>query len=269
MAPNSSIQKLKDKSFVLNLDIKAADIQKEYQQTLKSIQANFETKGFRKGKAPLSVVESQVSPQKIFEEVASHLISHRYSDAVKDHQLKPITQPQVKFKNKNPDLEHDWQIEITGSEMPEINLDPNYLKEIKSINKDKTLSDDNAKLDKILQTLVKHSKLDLPEILIQSDLQHHLSHLIDQANQAGITVQQYLESRKQTLEDYQSELKKRIIQEWTINLAITQITKDNKIEVTEADTKDLLAKNPALSQNTNMLYYLLTQQKVLEFLKKQ
>ena len=109
----------------------------------------------------------------------------------------------------------------------------------------------------------------LPEILIQSDLQHHLSHLIDQANQAGITVQQYLESRKQTLEDYQSELKKRIIQEWTINLAITQIAKDNKIEVTEADTKDLLTKNPALSQNTNMLYYLLTQQKVLEFLKKQ
>ena len=104
MTPNSSIQKLKDKSFVLNLNIKVADIQKEYQQTLKSIQANFETKGFRKGKAPLSVVESQVSPQKIFEEVASHLISHRYSDAVKDHQLKPIIQPQVKFKNKNPDL---------------------------------------------------------------------------------------------------------------------------------------------------------------------
>ena len=69
MTPNSSIQKLKDKSFVLNLNIKVADIQKEYQQTLKSIQANFETKGFRKGKAPLSVVESQVSPQKIFEEV--------------------------------------------------------------------------------------------------------------------------------------------------------------------------------------------------------
>jgi len=153
--------------------------------------------------------------------------------------------------------------------LPKISLNQGYLKEIKSINQDKSIPDDNAKLDKIIQALVKHSKLDLPEILIQSDLQHHLSHLIDQANQAGITVQQYLESHKQTLENYQDELKKRIVQEWTINLAITQIAKDNKIEVSESETKDLLAKNPSLSQNTNMLYYLLTQQKVFEFLKKQ
>ncbi|HNZ84465.1 MAG TPA: trigger factor [Candidatus Woesebacteria bacterium] len=269
MTPNSSIQKLKDKSFILNLEIKVEDIRQEYQKTLKSIQLNFETKGFRKGKAPLDVVESQISPQKIFEEVATNLISYQYSDAVKDHHLRPITQPQIKFKTKNPDLEHSWQIEITGSELPKISLNQGYLKEIKSINQDKSIPDDNAKLDKIIQALVKHSKLDLPEILIQSDLQHHLSHLIDQANQAGITVQQYLESHKQTLENYQDELKKRIVQEWTINLAITQIAKDNKIEVSESETKDLLAKNPSLSQNTNMLYYLLTQQKVFEFLKKQ
>jgi len=85
MTPNSSIQKLKDKSFILNLEIKVEDIRQEYQKTLKSIQLNFETKGFRKGKAPLDVVESQISPQKIFEEVATNLISYQYSDAVKDY----------------------------------------------------------------------------------------------------------------------------------------------------------------------------------------
>ncbi len=269
MKPNSPIQKLKDKSFILNLEIKVKDIKEEYQKTLKSLQSNFETKGFRKGKAPLSVVESQISPEKIFEEVASHLISHRYSNAVTENKLKPITQPQIKFKNNNPDFDHDWQVEITGSELPEIELNPEYLKEVKTINQDKTIKDNNARLDKIIQSIVKHSKLDLPEILIQSDVQHQLSHLVDQANQAGITVQQYLESRKQTLEDYQNDLKKRITQEWTINLAITQIAKNNKIEISDTEIKDLLAKNPQLSQNTNMVYYLLTQQKVFEFLKKQ
>jgi FKBP-type peptidyl-prolyl cis-trans isomerase (trigger factor) len=53
-----------------------------------------------------------------------------------------------------------------------------------------------------------------------------------------------------------------------VNLAISKIAKDNKIEVSEAEIKDILDKNPALSQNINMVYYLLTQQKVFEFLKK-
>jgi len=268
MKQNSPIQKNKDKTFILNFEIKKEDIQNEYKEHLHSAQANFETKGFRKGKAPLEVVEAQISPEKMFEETASHLISHYYSDAVKANDLKPVIQPQIKFKNEHPDFEHDWQIEITGCELPEIELKDKYLDEVKKVNADKTITDDNKRMDQIVQTLIKNAKLDLPEILIESDLQSHLSGLIDQANQAGITVQQYLESQKQTLDSYKESLKKRIIEEWTINLSISKIAKDNKIEVSEAEVKDVLTKNPALSQNINMIYYLMTQQKVFEFLKK-
>ena len=268
MKQNSPIQKLSNKTFILNLEIPVSDIQKEYQEHLKSFQANFETKGFRKGKAPLEVVESNISPEKMFEEVASHLISHVYGHAIDEHQLKPIIQPQVKFKNEKPDFEHDWQIEITSCELPEIELKDKYLEEIKKINTDKTITDENQRMDQIVKALVKNTKLDLPEILIESDLQSHLSGLIEQTTQAGITVQQYLESQKQTLENYQDNLKKRIIEEWTINLAISKIAKDNKIEVSEEEVKDIVTKNPNLGSNINMVYYLLTQQKVFDFLKK-
>jgi FKBP-type peptidyl-prolyl cis-trans isomerase (trigger factor) len=269
MKQNSSIQKLKDKTFTLQLEIKVEDIKNEYQKQLKIVQANFESKGFRKGKAPLEVVEANISPEKLFEEVASHLISDVYSKAIKDNDLKPITQPQVKFKNENPDLEHDWQIEITSCELPEIELDKKYLSEVTKINTNKKITDDNQKMDQIIKSIIDNSKLELPKILIESDLQSHLSGLINQASQAGITVQQYLESQKQTLEEYKENLRKKIIQEWTVNLAISKIAKDNKIEVSETEIKDLLSKNPALSKNINMVYYLLTQQKVFEFLKKQ
>jgi trigger factor len=268
MKPNSSIQKLKDKTFVLNLEIDQQDIQKEYQETLQSIQKNFETKGFRKGKAPLDVVKDSVSSEKIFEEVASHVISHAYSEAIKTNDLKPIIQPIVKFKGGQPDLDHSWQVEITSCELPEIELSEKYHSEVKKVNEDKDIKDENQRMDKIIKILIDNAKTTLPDILIDSDLQSHLSGLIDQANQAGITVNQYLESQKQTLESYKENLKKRIIDEWTINLSINKIAKDNKIEVSEDEVKTILTQNPSLSKNINMIYYLLTQQKVFEFLKK-
>lgn len=268
MKPNSQIQKLKDKTFVLNLTIDQKEIQDEYQKTLVLFQKDFETKGFRKGKAPLSVVKDSISPQNLFEEVASHLISHIYSEAIKTNNLKPIIQPQIKFKNEHPDFDHDWEVEITSCELPEIELNEKYQVEIKKINSNKDIKDENQKMDQIIKALINNAKLTLPEILIESDLQSHLSGLVDQANQAGITVTQYLESQKQTLDGYKENLKKRIIDEWTINLSINKIAKDNKIEVTEDEVKTILAKNPSLSKNINMVYYLLTQQKVFDFLKK-
>ncbi|MDD2483212.1 MAG: hypothetical protein PHE71_02985, partial [Candidatus Shapirobacteria bacterium] len=71
-----------------------------------------------------------------------------------------------------------------------------------------------------------------------------------------------------TLEQYKENLKKQLIKEWTLNLSITQIAKEQKIEVTKTEVTDIAKTNPSLGQNVNFIYYLLTQQKVFDFLKK-
>ena len=265
---STTLQKQDNKTFTLQLEIKVDDIKKEYQEHLRQFQSNFETKGFRKGKAPLDVVEQNINPEKLFEEVASHLISHAYSDKIKEHELKPIIQPQIKFINKDVDFDHDWQVEITSCELPEIKLDQKYLEEVKKINSNKEISDDNQKMEKILDVLVKNGQVDLPELLIESDIQNQLTQLVDQARQAGITVNDYLKNKGLTLEQYKDNLQKQITKEWTINLSISKIAKDQKIEITDKEVADITASNPGLNQNINFVYYLLTQQKVFDFLKK-
>ena len=263
----SDLKKQDNKLFTLNLEIKLSDIKKEYQEHLKHFQANFETKGFRKGKAPLDVVEQNISPGKLFEEVASHLISHVYGEKIKEYELKPIVQPQIKFTNKDVDFDHDWQVEITSCELPDIKLNDKYLSEIKNINSDKEITDENKKIEKIIDALVKNGQVELPEILIESDTQNQLTQLIDQSRQAGISVSDYLKNKGLTLEQYKENLKKQLTKEWTLNLAITQIAKEQKIEVSEKEVTDISTSNPSLNQNTNFIYYLLTQQKVFDFLK--
>ena len=269
MKTNSvDLKKQDNKVFTLIVEIKNADIKKEYQEHLKHFQANFETKGFWKGKVPLDVVEQNISGEKLFEEVASHLISHTYGEKIKEHGLKPIVQPQVKFINKDVDFDHDWQVEITSCELPEIKLNEKYLAEVKKINSDKTITDENQKIEKIIDSLVNNGQVELPEILIESDIQNQLSQLIDQARQAGISVNDYLKNKSLTLEQYKENLKKQLTKEWTLNLAITQIAKEQKIEVLEKEVTEIANTNPSLGQNKNFIYYLLTQQKVFDFLKK-
>ena len=260
------IIKQKDKTFILNIKLNQAEIESTYQSVLKSLQADFETKGFRKGKAPLSVVKENYNETKIIEEVLTHLVSDKYTQLVKENDLHPIIQPQVKVLNPPVIFGKDWEIEITGCELPDIKLETKYVEDIKKINASK--DNDNQKLTATMDALIKHSTVELPEILIHADVENKLSQLVDQTQQAGLTVTQYLKSRNQTLEQYQSQLHVQVKNEWITNLCIDSIAKNNQIEVSQKEVDELVTKNPQLSKNINLVYYLLTQQKVFDYLKK-
>jgi hypothetical protein len=51
-------------------------------------------------------------------------------------------------------------------------------------------------------------------------------------------------------------------------LAIDSIAREQKLTVNEEEVKTLVAKNQQLASNLNLVYYLLTQQKVFDYLKK-
>ena len=255
-----------NKTFTINLTLKKDSIQHEYQHLLSHAQSDFESKGFRKGKVPLDMVKSQLSEQKVIEEIMSHLLSHAYGEKIKEYKLKPVVQPQIKVLNPPISLEADWQIELTGCELPDITIDKKYIEEVKKINTSK--DNDETKLNQTIGILIKHSQTDIPDILIQADVENKLTQLVDQVNQAGLTVDQYLKNRQQTLEEYQQELAGKIKQEWITNLAINQIAKEQNLIVEEKEVTEITGKNPSLKSNPNLVYYLLTQQKVFDFLKK-
>lgn len=248
---------MKTNTFTFDITVPVEDIQKEYQHTLKLIQADFETKGFRKGKAPIDVVEQNLSKEKLIEEVVNHLLSHIYEQKIKENNLKPIIQPQIKIKNPPLTLDKEWQIEITGCELPEIKIDEKFFDEVKK----------EENIDKIIESLTKASQVDLPSILIDHDIENRLSQLVDQTNQAGITITQYFQNRKQTLEQYKESLKEQITKEWTLNLAINKIATEQKIEISQQEVQEITTKNPALSSNLNLVYFFLTQQKVFAYLQ--
>lgn len=266
MKTNHQFKQSKDKSFVIELTLAAADIQHEYHHVLEEIQQNFEKKGFRKGKAPLDVVEQNISPQTVIEEVLNHLLPEAYRDIVEEHQLKPITEPNIKIKNEKLSLDSDWNLELESTELPPITLSLKLYTDIKKLNLDKKL-DKKAKTEEIVKLILQHSQLEMPEILLNHDVNRRLSDLVDQLQSAQLSLDQYLKNKNTTLPQYRQELEKQVKNDWTLNLAINQIAIDQKLKITDEEAKSIYEKSPELKNDPNLVYYLLTQQKVIDYLQ--
>lgn len=262
----NELKKLPDKTFVLTVTLPQKNILSEYQNLVKKVAQNFETKGFRKGKAPLDVVEKQISSEKITEEVVETLLSRAYREKSKQYDLHPITNPQIKLLNPPLTLEKDWQFEITSCETPQVKIDTKYLDKIKTANSQKNNSKEES-TNKILDIISASSSLDLPQIIIDNEIDHRLSHLIEQINKANLTLEKYFQSNNTNQKDYIKEQTTLIKKEWTLNLALDQIAFDQKIEVSSQEVENV-AKNypPDTKIDLNLLNYLIRQQKTLEYL---
>ncbi len=245
MTTNNQLKINDDQSFVYRFTFSKAKILAEKQKVLLTIQKNFKTKGFRPGKVPLNIIEQQTSPSDLIEELISKLISPTYSSRIKKDKLKPIVQPQIKFLNPPISLDKDWQFEIIACQLPKLELKKDYQSQIKNLKS----KDDTDKMNQIVQTLIKSSQVNLPQILIDIDVQKQLSSLVNQTQQAGLTIDQYFQSQKTNLQDYRQRLSQQIKDRWILNLALNKIAETEKITV--------IPRN-----------HLTLQQKTLDFLKK-
>lgn len=266
MKTNHQFKQLKDKSFTIELTLGADDIKKEYQHVLGEIQGNFEKKGFRKGKAPLDVVEQNISPQAVIEEVLNHLLPKAYKQVVEEHKLKPVTEPTIKIKTEKLSLDTDWALELESAELPDVKIDPIFFAEVKKLNKDSKI-EKKTKMDLIITLFSKYTKVELPAVLLNNDVNRRLSDLVEQSQSANLTVEQYLKNKNITLPQYREEQEKQVKNDWALNLGINQIAIDQKITVQKAEIEDIFFKSPELKNDPNLVYFLLTQQKVLDYLQ--
>lgn len=265
MKTNAKITNNKDKSFSLTFSVSVDEIKKEYNHTLSHVAADFETKGFRKGKAPLDVVKNSISSEKMLDEVVNHVLSEKYDEIIKDNNLKPATQPAVKILNPPFTLDKEWQIEITGAQIPDITIDKKAYAEIKKINAD-TKVEKEKKTDAIMKVVLENSKSEIAKIILDNEVDRKLTNLVDQIQKAGLTFDSYLKNKNQTSEQLRHELEHQATDEWMLNLAIAQISSEQKLDPTPEEVKDIVSKNPSLQNNPSLVVYLLTQQKVINYL---
>jgi len=90
-----SVEKLPNSEAVLEVDVTWDEMEKASEKAYRKIVKQIDVQGFRRGKAPRSIVERKVGKEAIYQEGLDELISEIYRNTLKEHELTPITQPKL------------------------------------------------------------------------------------------------------------------------------------------------------------------------------
>lgn len=88
------------------------DLAKIKKHALEILQRDVEAPGFRKGKAPLNVVEKQMGANRVQAEVMEEAVNHLYSEGMIQQNMRPLGQPKVEIKKFTPYTEIEFTAEV-------------------------------------------------------------------------------------------------------------------------------------------------------------
>ncbi len=269
-----NLEKKEDNSFVLETTVSAKSVDEKYKEVVNKEAKKADLKGFRKGKAPVKLVEEKIGKENLINLVLEEIIKEIYPQAIKEHDLNPIIPPKVKLINIKKG--EDWQINFISSELPSIKVDDlkEKIKEANAENKiwtpDKEDKSENKKeqenkdkqIQKIIEIILESVEVNLPEVLIEQELNRKMVNLIDQVNQAGMKLEDYLSTKGTSVEEIKKQFRQEIANNWKIDLTLEELAESENIQVSEEDVQ----KIEKSKMNPYLAAKILRRQKTLEHL---
>ena len=227
----AGIDRKKDGTIELTIVIpwdKAAKAQAEIETDLIK---NVSLAGFRKGQAPKHIAKEKLNQELVREEVLKKIVGTAYNEAIKTYNLNPIISPRVHIETFADGTDIIFTAET--AEEPEVIL-KDYKNEVKNLTaKSKIIipgkEEARVSLDEILSLVLKTAEVKIPDILVENEVSRLLSQMLDELKKLGLTLDQYLESRKTDPEKLRLEYKSKAENDLKIEFILRKIADSEKI----------------------------------------
>ena len=149
-----SISKLERR---MQVQVPAERVSKEIAARLKKLSRTARLKGFRPGKAPLTVIRQQFGMQ-VHREVIGELLQSSFAEAVTERQLSPAGNPRIEPQSigEGQDLKYVATFEV----LPDVALQPIESLEIERISAEVTDGDVDAMIERLRKQQMKYTSVD-------------------------------------------------------------------------------------------------------------
>jgi FKBP-type peptidyl-prolyl cis-trans isomerase (trigger factor) len=270
----ATLEKQQDGTIKLTIIILKEDIKKVHEETLSEYAKNAKVDGFRKGKAPQSLILDKVDNEKVKEEVFKKLLPQAYSQAIQANNIKPIMNPKIHIEKMDEDK--NWEFTALTCEMPDVDLGA-YKESVKKITvKSKIIipgqEQKKPENTEVIKALLESVKTKIPGILVEQEADRLLSQLLNDIKKLGLSLDQYLASTNRTPEDIRAEYGKRAEEDMKLEFALQRISETEKIVIGQKEIDEAIQKakdddeRKSLESNRYLLASILRQQKTLDFL---
>ena len=90
-----SVETLPSSEAVVQVDFSWEELEKASDKAYRKLVQKVDIQGFRRGKAPRSLVERKLGKEYIYQEGLDELMTETYRGAIKEHNIVPLTQPEL------------------------------------------------------------------------------------------------------------------------------------------------------------------------------
>jgi trigger factor len=240
----------------LEITVPVSDLKAVYENILADLVSNSTVTGFRPGKAPKEKVLESLDTGKLNGEVVNKALQTFYPQALKEHHILPAGNPRVEIKQF--DLDKDFIFIARVPQKPEIEIGDyaTVLKKTLKERKEASRAEKEEKLKKgesigdvhdhlhpsdVVQALLEVSKLEIAEIMIEEETNRMLSRLLEQAEQVGLSLDQYLQAQGKTAEQLRADYDKISEQTIKAEFILAELVKKSAIEVGDEEVRQAIA----------------------------
>lgn len=265
-----------DGTIEMTIVIPWAEAKKAQEEIEEELTKQVKIAGFRPGQAPKKIAKAKLNPELVREEMLKKVVGKAYNDAIKRHNINPLITPRVHIEVFTEGTDIIFMAETC--EEPEIELGKYKDAIAKVTAKSKILvpgkEPEKASLDDILDAALEASKINVPAVLIENEVSRLLTQMLDELKKLGLTLDQYLESRKLDPEKLREEYKKKAETDLKIEFFLRKVADEEKITVEKDDIEKALAsiENPTereeVMKNPYLVASIIRQQKTISFLSQ-
>ena len=149
-----NMEKIEKNKVAMEITVDAAKFSEGVERAYQKLAKSVTVPGFRKGKAPKSMVIAKIGKEYLHEEALDLILPEVYYDVLQESGIEPIDRPRIDVKSmeEGQDLVLSLEVEVK----PEVNLGQYKQLEIEKVNNEVTESD----LEKELENLrLRHAQL--------------------------------------------------------------------------------------------------------------
>src|SRR5919204_242559 len=246
----------------VKVEVPADEFGRDLDRTYRSIADQVKIPGFRKGKVPKQIIDTQIGRDAVLEQFVSSSVPGYFRKAVADEDLAPITEPDVDVQQiepgkpfvftatvevrprlsfeesdytglevtKPPTTVADDELAKTASEFDTLDeLKDDLRKRLGEVKEREALS---AVRDLALQALIDTVDVDLPESLIEEETEHRILHAREQAERMGVGLEKMLEMQGWDEDRLREDSRDHAIRAIKSDLVLEGIARSANLEVT-------------------------------------